>query len=246
MSALKLSPFQQEKLQYYFNFFVVSDSDGNGQLELSDLDGFMKKVLDFTGWDVDSQCARECHEVHECFFHTLMEKAEKGSDRINLAKWFRMWDGLIPGCMSMRNFPVWLRLLPKSLFRIIDKKGDEKIDAKELADFYVKFVGIPEGNVTSLVNYAMEQMTDHGKYPLTLDSYNQMFANFLIGRTPYGPGRFIFGCFEHMVQRTEFQLIQGPSDILQDPLSEFKRLQIAQHSPQTPNSLVKVKFFRAA
>ena len=51
-----------------------------------------------------------------------------------------------------------------------------------------------------------------GKYPLTLDSYNQIFANFLIGKTPYGPGRFIFGCFEHMAQRTEFQLIHGPGE----------------------------------
>jgi hypothetical protein len=51
-----------------------------------------------------------------------------------------------------------------------------------------------------------------GRYPLTLDSYNQIFANFLIGKTPYGPGRFIFGCFEHTAQRTEFQLIHGPGE----------------------------------
>ncbi|XP_052779032.1 sarcoplasmic calcium-binding proteins II, V, VI, and VII-like [Mya arenaria] len=246
MSSMELSPFQKEKLQYYFNFFVFSDSDGNGSLELSDLNGFMQEMYSFTGWDPDSQKARECYEVHECFFATLMEKADKGANHINLNKWYRLWEQLIPGCTTMSNFPIWLILLPKSLFRIIDKNEDGKIDHKELANFYVQFVGIAQGNVDDLVDYAMEQMTDYGRYPLTLASYNQIFANFLIGRTPYGPGRFIFGCFEHMVQRTGYTLIQGPPENIQDPLAEFKKLQIAQHSPSTPNSIVKVKFFRAA
>lgn len=241
---MSLSPFQKEKLEYYFNFF---DSDGNGLLELSDLDGFMKKVLEFTEWPESSPQARECYEVHECFFSTLVEKRDKsGSEKISLDKWLRMWDRMIPGAMSMINFPIWLRLLPKCLFRIIDKNHDGKIDEKELSNFYMKFVGIPETNVTSLTAYAMEQMTDKGRYPLTLDSYEQIFANFLIGKTPYGPGRFIFGCFEHMVQRTEFQLIHGPGEDLFDPVLGLKRLQLAQNSPTTPNSLVKVKFFRAA
>lgn len=241
---MSLTPFQKEKLEYYFNFF---DSNSNGHLELSDLKGFMEKVLDFTGWSKDSTEARECEEVHECFFSTLLEKADKpGTEQISLSKWLRMWEKLVPGCTAMINFPIWLRLLPKSLFRIIDKNHDGKIDVKELSDFYVQFVGIPKENVGSLASYAMEQMTDHGKYPLTLDSYNQIFANFLIGKTPYGPGRFIFGCFEHMVQRTEYQLIQGPGEDVVDPALELKRLQIAQNSPSTPNSIVKVKFFRAA
>ncbi|XP_045165866.1 sarcoplasmic calcium-binding proteins I, III, and IV-like [Mercenaria mercenaria] len=241
---MSLSPFQKEKLEYYFNFF---DYDGNGQLELSDLDGFMKKVLEFTGWPESSAKARECYEVHECFFSTLLEKMDKTrNEKISIDKWLRMWEKMIPGCMSMINFPVWLRLLPRSLFRIIDKNHDGKIDEKELANFYVKFVGIPEENVKLLASFAMEQMTDKGRYPLTLDSYNQIFANFLIGKTPYGPGRFIFGCFEHMAQRTEFQLIHGPGEDILDPVLGLKRLQISQGSPSTPNSIVKVKFFRAA
>lgn len=34
----------------------------------------LQKVLEFTGWPEDSQKAREVHEVHECFFHTMIEK----------------------------------------------------------------------------------------------------------------------------------------------------------------------------
>lgn len=44
-----------------------------------------QKVLEYTGWANDSQNARECHEVHECFFNTMMEKADKkGSGKFSL------------------------------------------------------------------------------------------------------------------------------------------------------------------
>ena len=29
-----------------------------------------------------------------------------------------------------------------------------------------------------------------------MDGYEQIFANFLLGRTPAGPGKYIFGCFD--------------------------------------------------
>jgi hypothetical protein len=48
-----------------------------------------------------------------------------------------------------------------------------------------------------------------GNYPLDIDGYEQVFANFLLGKTPYGPGRFIFGCFENRLANTKFTLIQS-------------------------------------
>lgn len=51
-----------------------------------------------------------------------------------------------------------------------------------------------------------------GRYPLDLAGYEQIFANFLLGKTPYGPGRFIFGCFEHSPHHTKFKLIRGNDD----------------------------------
>lgn len=52
----------------------------------------------------------------------------------------------------------------------------------------------------------------YGRYPLDLAGYEQIFANFLLGKTPYGPGRFIFGCFEHSPHHTKFKLIRGTDD----------------------------------
>ena len=52
----------------------------------------------------------------------------------------------------------------------------------------------------------------YGRYPLNLPGYEQIFANFLLGKTPYGPGRFIFGCFEHSSHQKTFRLIRGTED----------------------------------
>ena len=51
-------------------------------------------------------------------------------------------------------------------------------------------------------------LSQNGRYPLDADGYEQIFSNFLLGGTPHGPGRHIFGCFEHSVSKTPFRLIQ--------------------------------------
>ena len=55
-------------------------------------------------------------------------------------------------------------------------------------------------------------MLQNGKYPLNQAGYEQIFSNFLLGKTPHGPGRHIFGCFEHSVSQTPFRLIQPAPD----------------------------------
>ena len=36
-----------------------------------------------------------------------------------------------------------------------------------------------------------------GDFPLTESVYLMTFANFLLGKTPHGPGKYIFGCFNN-------------------------------------------------
>ncbi|XP_046350431.1 uncharacterized protein LOC124131289 isoform X2 [Haliotis rufescens] len=201
-----LSQFQVEKLEYYFNFF---DADGNGKLEMLDLDFIKKRILNFTGWAEDSQQAMKSAEVHEAFFEVLFERVEGDSSEpkheVSLTEWINMWEKLLPGTMGMQNFPVWMRLLPETLFRIIDRNGDNEIDEDELCVFYEKMCDVDPAEAKSQAKKAIDQMTDNGMYPLDATSYEQIFANFLIGRTPFGPGRFIFACFSH--KDPQFQLI---------------------------------------
>lgn len=201
-----LSPFQKEKLEFYFKFF---DTRGNNFLEYEHLDEFIQKILTFTKWDPTSTEAQEMAEVHETFYDVLKEKAGQAyEDKVTMGEWLSLWEHMLPGCMGMHNCPVWLRLLPRSLFRVIDRKEDGVIDEEELCDFYSDLIHIEPEEAKVIAKRGYEEMTDFGRYPLNLVGYEQIFANFLFGRTPFGPGRYIFGCFEHDLEETKFKLIQ--------------------------------------
>ncbi|XP_059177437.1 sarcoplasmic calcium-binding proteins II, V, VI, and VII-like [Physella acuta] len=217
-----LSPFQNEKLEYYFRF-LAPDEDGN--LEKNSIARLMDRILDFTGWDEQSPMAHECREVHEAFFELLFEKAREteGSavGKVTLENWLSMWSGILPGVMSMHNLPVWLRLMPQLLFKIVDRRRQNYLTANDLEIFYKEMVHLDPDQAHETALEAYDHMTDNGRYPLDLNSYEQLFANFLIGRTPYGPGRYIFGCFEHDVQ--PFQLI-APAPEPDDNVIEVKKV----------------------
>jgi len=191
----ELSPFQREKLGYYFRFF---DKDNSGFIDLDDFPILHKDILKYTGWDADSMYARLTDEIHELFIETIKEKADHDNDgRVDLEEWLDLWSHLIYGSMAMGDFPLWLQMLPRVLFSIIDKKDDHLIDEEELRDFYSHFIGIDEAEVDDLTKEAFANMTDKGAIPLDEKTYDFVFANFLLGRTGHGPGRFVFGCFEH-------------------------------------------------
>jgi len=59
----------------------------------------------------------------------------------------------------------------------------------------------------SLVDAGYDTMTANGDYDLNLDNYCLLFANFLLGKTIYGPGKFIFGCFDNSDLSQKYQII---------------------------------------
>jgi len=46
----------------------------------------------------------------------------------------------------------------------------------------------------------------NGDYQLTRENYNFCFANFLLGRTIYGPGKYIFGVFDNREMDEQFKI----------------------------------------
>ncbi|ESO83139.1 hypothetical protein LOTGIDRAFT_236745 [Lottia gigantea] len=205
MADQSLTKFQKIKLEYYFNFF---DADGNKSLDMNDFKLLMEKILDYTSWESDSIEGKECYEVCHVFYEVMTDKAERdqAGGKVELKVWFDLWNKLLPGCKGLGNLPIWLRRLTPTLFKIIDYKEDGVIDIEELACFYQKMVGLPEDVAQKRAIDGFKQMTDNGRYNLDIHGYEQIFANFLIGRTLLGPGRYIFGCFEDKVE--PFQILQ--------------------------------------
>ncbi|GFO28474.1 sarcoplasmic calcium-binding proteins ii, v, vi, and vii [Plakobranchus ocellatus] len=211
--CVELSPFQEEKLLYYFKFL---EPDGNNVLNATSRSRLMEKIFGFTGWAPQDRRAIQCLEVHDAFFEILFKKAEeKGGEHgtASLADWYAIWSHMLPGVKGMSGFPIWLQLMPKVLFEMIDRDYDDKICKEELAYFYHKLIASDKSPETleKWTTEAFNQMTDNGKYRLDFDSFEQIFANFLIGRTPHGPGKYIFGCFNHE-SSIPFTLIERPAD----------------------------------
>ncbi|KAK7503410.1 hypothetical protein BaRGS_00005331, partial [Batillaria attramentaria] len=161
MSGFTLTPFQTEKLEYFFKFF---EPDDQNNLVHDSLDRFMKRILEFTGWERDSPDARECREVHEAFFEILFDKAgdpEQGrATKVTLEDWLGLWSNLIPGCKGLYNFPIWMRLLPKTLFRIIDRDQNGLVTEDELREFYKGMVNLDPREAEGNAKLAYAQMTD--------------------------------------------------------------------------------------
>ncbi|RUS78890.1 hypothetical protein EGW08_013365 [Elysia chlorotica] len=163
LESVELSPFQKEKLLYYFKFL---EPDQNNVLDSGSMTRLLEKIFKFTGWTADDQRAIQCADIHEEFFEILFEKAEKtGGEQggsASLAGWYAIWSNMLHGVKGMSCFPVWLRLMPKLLFQMIDRDGDEKICQEELTAYYHKLI-VPNESPEFLKEWsaiAYSQMTD--------------------------------------------------------------------------------------
>ncbi|XP_059164133.1 uncharacterized protein LOC131947069 [Physella acuta] len=241
MRKATLSPFQVEKLKYYFHFF---EPNSDGSLDITSVDRLMKRVLTFTNWDPKGTKAKECEEIHHAFFEVLFEKARVkpgGAKTISLEVWLNMWASVLQGCMGVHHFPIWLRILPKTLFNMIDRNNDSVVGPTELVAFYRDMVNIPEQEAEARALYAYDQMTDSGRWPLNIESYEMIFSNFLIGKTPFGPGRHIFGCFEHNAQK--FELIQPATDNEKEDVTPLVKPAIPWEKPKPKRQNSRGNFF---
>jgi len=172
-----------------------------------------KKVQWLFQDEEDQQEHNEMNEMDE-----LAEEMEnqdiqdKGNEnKISKELWLHMWERLTYGSMGMQDFPVWLQLLPKVLFEVVDFKGDHEIDVDELTEFYADFTKIKEPEPAKLAQDAFNDMTDNGKYELNVTTYEQTFANFLLGRTSnYGPGMYVFGTVH--TEQEPFKLTMPPEE----------------------------------
>ena len=45
-------------------------------------------------------------------------------DRVQMYQWLNMWGNLTHGAKAMMDFPVWLQILPKILFKVINRRGE--------------------------------------------------------------------------------------------------------------------------
>jgi len=224
-TAKNLSDFQVTKFTYMFNAFF--DLKQNGLIEHDDIMAFGERMTKYTGWAKDNEQYRKMIDILETFYECvkdqvkaeyLMEEVTKEEEtlpweeafarytdiqyntipRMSLKQWLNMWGRLCYGAAGISDFPIWVQLLPELFFDVGDRDGDGVLSKDELKNFYCKISGIT--NPTTLdrtTNEGYRALTANGDYKLNKQNYMFAFANFLLAKDIYGPGKYLYGTFDN-------------------------------------------------
>lgn len=225
----KLSSFQIEKLTFFFKAFLDVNRDGivNG----SDFRSLNEKLRKIAGWDAGSDEVHAMADITSVFQECLLDqvKLELGLNQeglelrsweealkpsklvvesVTLNQWLNMWAKLCFGAGGMQDFPIWVQLMPQMMFAVQVGKDKNKTITKEcLRHFYEHFSGLKDKQLENLTEEGYSTMTSNGEYELNEENYKLLFANFLLGKTIYGPGKFIFGCFDNSDLHKKYKVL---------------------------------------
>eukprot|EP00092_Neocalanus_flemingeri_P023748 GFUD01025760.1.p1 GENE.GFUD01025760.1~~GFUD01025760.1.p1 ORF type:complete len:255 (+),score=68.37 GFUD01025760.1:191-955(+) len=214
--ASLLSTFQIEKLSFLYRFF---DANGDGHVDMDDMDGMNERLRSVAGWSVDDPQYLSLMDNNRVFMECLLDQVKKEKNieglehrtweealapskmtvsSVGLKPWLNMWARLCKGAAGIDSFPIWVQLLPRVLFNIIvAREGGDVISKKALRNFYEKFTGLGGVQLDKVTEEGFRTASANGDYDLDFDSYKLLFSNFLLGKTIYGPGKYIFGCFDN-------------------------------------------------
>jgi len=219
-----LSSFQIEKLSYLFKCL---DTTGDGHVNADDMFNLNELLRNIAGWEKDDPRYLSIIDNNQAFLECMLEQVQrerKYADNmtweealrpnkvsvtsVNMKNWLNMWSRLCRGSAGMDDFPIWVQLLPKVLFNVIvAKEGGEVISQTSLKNFYQKFAGLngPQLEKTTAEGYKLS--TANGDYKLDYSSYKLLFSNFLLGKTIYGPGKYLFGVFDNRDSHEAYKII---------------------------------------
>jgi len=222
-----LSEFQIEKLTYFFQQFF--DINGDGVISATDLPSLNERLRTVSGWSVTDPNYLTMADNNRVFFECLIDqvKAERNTEglenrswaealaprkmtpsSVTLQAWLNMWGRLCTGSAGIDDFPIWVQLIPKIMFSAITAgQGANIITRDALRDFYVVFSGLDKDKVEQVATVGFKTISANGDYEVDMDTYKLLFSNFLLGKTIYGPGKFIFGCFDNRDMTQKYKII---------------------------------------
>lgn len=236
-TARYLSPFQVEKFSYLFNTFF--DIEKNDLIEQNDIEAFIEKLRCYAGYEKDSPSYHQLRDLERTFFECLQDqveaeyKAEEGPEEdallpweeafkrasevdcsgMNLSQWLNMWGRLCHRSSGISDFPIWVQLLPNIFFEVIDRDGDGKLSYDEIRNFYKDMIEIDDpATLDKVSKEGYRAMTANRGYELSRKNYMFCFANFLLGKSIYGPGKYIFGVFDNRELDEEYKVVYNDAE----------------------------------
>jgi len=227
LASKLLSEFQIEKLSYFFKVFF--DTNGDGQISADDLPDLNERLRAVAGWGTSDPTYLTMVDNNRVFLECLLDqvKHERNTEgleerswaealaprkfavtSVSLQAWLNMWGRLCQGSAGIDDFPIWVQLIPNILFDAITANESTNIITRDsLKRFYLQFSGLSPVEVEKVATDGFRTMSANGDYEVDLDTYKLLFSNFLLGKTIYGPGKFIFGCFDNRDMTQKYKII---------------------------------------
>lgn len=222
-----LSEFQIEKLTYFFKQFF--DNNQDGVVDKEDFDGLNERLRKVGGWDLDDPDYLAMVDNNRVFLECLLEQVKHEKDTaglenrtweeafkpskikvtsVSLGAWLNMWGGILKGAAGAGDFPIWVQMLPKMMFNMMVARNKAGTITREcLKHFYSSFTGLQGSELEKIATEGWRTMSANGDYEIDMENYDLLFSNFLLGRTIYGPGKYIFGAFDNSDINETYKII---------------------------------------
>ncbi|KMQ98232.1 hypothetical protein RF55_1412 [Lasius niger] len=191
-----LALIQRDKFSHFFTYLL--DHDRDGYISRKDFSLLSERLRRFADWSWNGPEYLRLLEIENGFSGLILPEKKESVEpdkKIDLDDWLSWWAKIVapPEGASCNDMPFWIKVMPRVFFLAINSSGSGMISKKELAAFYGSVVGLDIDRINKCLNIAYDSMTSNGDHPLGWTQYQLVFANFLFGRGPFGPGEHFLG-----------------------------------------------------
>ncbi|XP_043490028.1 uncharacterized protein LOC122516356 isoform X2 [Polistes fuscatus] len=199
-----LAPMQRDKLSHFFVHLL--DHDKDGFITRKDFGMLSEKLRRFADWSWNGPEYLRLLEVEKGLASLIFPEKKNETEemrKIDLDDWLSWWTQIITPVhgASYKELPFWIKMIPRIFFLAINANGNGRISKDEIANFYGSVVGLDSDRIKKCLDIAYNSMTSNGDHPLGWPQYQLVFANFLFGRGPFGPGEHFLGMTDSCVAR---------------------------------------------
>jgi Ca2+-binding EF-hand superfamily protein len=177
-----LSEFTRAKLEHLFG---ILDANGDGALEVADLDLIVDRLAGIRGYGSESRERETLSGLYHTVWKELLRFAETNSSgRISLDDYYRYYADVLGSDRALRDKldagDAW--------FEILDADGDGAIVKDELGDFHAAY-GIPR-EVSAAIFDAIDS-DSAGR--IGRDRFAEVLRDFFTSDDPENPAVALFG-----------------------------------------------------
>lgn len=182
-----MTDFQQRKLSYLFSLL---DINRNGFLQLSDFSDIADRLLEKTGYELQSKQHRFVVEKCVGLFYRLLKDIKSGTREVQLYHWLEFFEKSFANEDADEVLDSYVQLFFSFIFQMFDENNDGYISQKEYRDIFEIY------NIDHMsIDAAFEAMDSYKDGRLSRYELKHAIETFFTSDDPTDSRNYIFGDF---------------------------------------------------